>query len=130
MSRKFWEDHQKDAEQIVAAARKLPYFGELPVGKTWGSIIGHHRDSDTLEESNFWVVSKDLEERFPEDVEIVRFGHFGVGWIEELMVRFLDKKGKITAAGKAALEWAYEIDDYPVADEDDYTQRQVDAGEI
>lgn len=122
--------YQKDAEQAVKETANRKYFaysGDLPLGKTWAFTFGKSRDSELLEESNFDVVREDLEKRFPEDVENVHSSHWAVGWVDELAVRMLDGKGKVTPAGIAALEWQEKLEDYPVADEEEYNQRQYDA---
>ena len=46
--------------------------------------FSQHRDSDTLNRSNFEVASKQLEEL--EGVEIIRDSHFLVGWIEYILI--------------------------------------------
>lgn len=122
--------YQALAEEAVRESGSRPdfgYSGGLPIGKTWGFTFAKHRDSGLLEQSNYEVIKKDLEERFSEDVQSEHFGHWAVGWIDELAVRMLDKKGKITAAGMAALEWQEKLADYPVADEEDYSERQTEA---
>lgn len=122
--------YQEEAEQSVketAGLRDFGYSGDLPLGKTWGFTFGRSRDSTLLEESNFEVVEKDLKERFPEDVETVHSSHWAVGWVDELAVRMLDDKGKVTPAGAAALEWKDGLSDYPVADDADYSKREYEA---
>lgn len=74
--------------------------------------VGHHRDSDVLERSNWAVVYADLSDRFGDDVEEVSFGHWAVGWVAELAYN----------AGNAELvdavqEWESSLADYPVADD-------------
>jgi hypothetical protein len=39
----------------------------------------------------------------------------------------LDEQGKVTEAGKAILDWSNALDDYPVADEEDYSRRQYES---
>lgn len=120
----------KAAREILDDTKRMlqspdvAYSGDLPLGETWALTFGHHRDSDLLEESNWDTILKDLEERFPSDVEAVRFGHWGVGWVEELAVRVLGKNGRVTKAALAALEWKGKLENYPVADEEDYSRRE------
>lgn len=103
------------------------YTGDLDLGGTWALTFGHSRDSGLLEESNWETITKDLEERYPNDVEVVGFGHFAVGWIEEFAVRMLDSKGRVTRAARAALEWHDKLENYPVADEEDHSRREYEA---
>jgi hypothetical protein len=122
--------YQVLAEQAVKESSNRPnfaYFGDLELGKSWAFVIARSRDSELLEESNFATVKNDLEKQFPGDVENVHSSHWAVGWVDELAVRMLDKKGKVTPAGIAALEWQEKLDDYPVADEEDYSEREAEA---
>ena len=103
-----------------------PYDDSDP--STWAVIISYHRDSDPLEVSNYRVISKDLEERFPDDVEQHHFRHWAVGWIDHLFVRAYDQNGKITPAFKAAMEWLEALQEYPVADEMDLAEVELEMG--
>jgi hypothetical protein len=93
----------------------------------WAATVGRHRDSTLLEESNWAVVTADMQKRFPDDTEIVRFGHWGVGWVEELFVRIWDASGEITPAFQAAAEWRGALEGYPVANDEHYSQMEYDA---
>ncbi len=124
------EEYQKLAEEAVKESADIPdfaYTGEVDLGVTWATTFSQNRDSDLLEQSNYEAVKKDLEKRFPKDVSDERFSHWAVGWVDHLLVRMLDKKGKVTKAGIAALEWKDQLESYPVADEEDYSRREYEA---
>ena len=104
-------------------------------GASWPEfypVIGHHRDSDLLTESNFETVRKALKaedaafgdglwtrsEKQPE-VVIVRESSSLVGWVEWIGVRE-DAEEKLRLAD----ELAGRMEDYPVLDEDDFSQRE------
>jgi hypothetical protein len=117
--------------EALLTAKKLPVGrpetpAEKGLGTSWGvGPVGQTRDSDLLEVSNFEAVSTDLLERFGEDdVEILRFGHFVVGWVDEIAWRAVDKKGLITKVAQAAYEWFSKLEEHPVADEEDYSRRE------
>lgn len=74
--------------------------------------VGHHRDSDALERSNWAVVYADLHDRFGDDVDEVSFGHWAVGWVAELA--WNAGNAELADAVKA---WQSALADYPVADE-------------
>jgi hypothetical protein len=98
------------------------YYGDLE-SPPWGwSGIGPHRDSDILGVSNYETISADLLERFPESFVIERSNHWAVGWCEQLRINTEDLD-----AVDAVLEWKKAMDDYPVADEADYSQREWEA---
>lgn len=74
--------------------------------------VGQHRDSDALDRSNFEVIFRDLRANYGDSVDIARFGHWAVGWVEEI----------IWDAGRADIadrvnQWRASLDNYPVADE-------------
>lgn len=122
-------DYQKLAEEAVKETAELKdfgYHGEVDLGKTWAITFSMNRDSGLLEQSNYKTIKDDLEKRFPKDVSDERFNHWAVGWIDHLLVRMLDKRGKVTKAGVAALEWQDKLEDYPVADEEDYSRLELE----
>ena len=88
--------------------------------------VGQHRDSDSIEESNFRVavaafVALDPNER---DHEVHRFGHWAVGWIEEIATR------PGSACAKLANEMREQLKSYSILDDDDHSAleaEQVDA---
>lgn len=87
--------------------------------------VGRTRDSDALERSNWEVVTADLlalARELPdgrETVEIHRFGHWAVGWIEEVVI-----SPDAPDALAAAQGWAARLDRYPVADEEHYAETE------
>jgi hypothetical protein len=124
------EDYQRQAVQAVKEAAQLTdfsYRGDKDLGRTWAMTFSKSRDSSILEQANYDAVKGDLEKRFPRDVSDERFSHFAVGWLDQLLVRMLDKSGKVTKAGIAALEWKDKLESYPVADDEDYSRREFEA---
>jgi len=81
--------------------------------KDWYGIAGQSRDSGCLEQSNFKNAVEMLGGE-SDDVRIERFGHWAVGWIEEVYVRPGSKAYDI------ALDIEQRLEDYPVLNEDDY----------
>ena len=72
------------------------------------------RDSGPLDRSNFRSAVRELGGE-GEDVEVHRFGHWGPGWFEIVIVR------PDTAAASTAEEIAGALEDYPIVDEDDHS---------
>lgn len=88
--------------------------------------IGHNRDSGPAVESNWLAALKALEEvasDTEETYETHRFGHWGPGWFEIILV----KPG--SAAEKCAEELEAALADYPLLDEDDHTKRCIEAAD-
>lgn len=112
---------------------------ELTKGSTWdldrwaenlgwegaGYVYSHHRDSDSIEESNWLVIREDFINRFGEDkgtilagdIAVANLGHWAVGWVEHLMYNYARKD--IT---KAAEEIREKLSNYPLLDEDHHSQ--------
>lgn len=84
-------------------------------------VISKHRDSNLLEQSNYDGMKEDFLDR--DGVEEAHFGHWGVGWIESMIVR-----------KDAPDEVLMELDDvvcsltehYPVYDEEDFSRREYE----
>ena len=92
------------------------YFGETFEGFYVGP--GRHRDSDDLTESNFHTALKELGGE-TETVFVVRAGHFLVGWVEWIAVH---KDDEAAVAKLTEIEAA--LEQYPVLDEDDWSERE------
>lgn len=123
-----------DFKDWLAVATKRPehyaYWGDFEFDE-WASVIGHHRDSYCLDESNYQVIKEDLESQWPEDVIEESSNHFLVGWSEVVRVRVYRPApfvGRIfTEAIKAAHAWHCAMENYPVADEEDFSRREMEA---
>ncbi len=122
-------DLKEFAENAVAQSAQIPdfaYFGDLPIGETWAFTFSRHRDSGILDVSNFETIREDVEDRFADDCEVVHCSHWAVGWIDHLAVRMLDGSGTPTEAAGLLQEWQRHLEDYPVASDEDYSQREHD----
>jgi hypothetical protein len=80
--------------------------------------VGRNRNSEILQESNFDVALERLGGE-SKNVEIHRFGHWGCGWFELILVNPKSKKHV-----KIALEIKNDLDDYPVLDDSDFSERE------
>ena len=91
----------------------------------WYGCGGKSRDSDCLELSNFDCIIAQLEEADPDgkDHRTESYGHWAVGWIEEIYVRPKSKCFDIASEIERALE------NYPVLDEEDYSRREQEEAE-
>lgn len=110
-----YRDHrptQFDPHKLINGSTEREEWLMVPVSRT--------RDSEALAESNFEAAVKALGGEGP-DVEIHRFGHWGPGWYEILIVRPGSK------AEDAACEIAAALEDYPVLDESDHSAREYEA---
>lgn len=101
-------------------------------GATWeqffGSGFSQNRDSDALERANFDAAMKLIEAAASKDgipgdeigeatVQVVRESHWACGWVEWIAIHESDE-----AALKCADEIRDQFEDYPVVDEELYSQ--------
>jgi len=104
------------------------YLGET--WKGWYSAgFGQSRDSDCLEQSNFQTVYDELRPLDSEfegetTVRIIRAGHWAVGWVEWIAIHSSN-----TAALQRARQLCDRANDYPVLNEEDFSQREWDSCE-
>lgn len=84
--------------------------------------VGQNRDSGPLDQSNFACALKMLGGE-SDTVEVCRFGHWGPGWFEIIIV------APGTAAQTIAQTIEDRLEDYPVLDEMDYSQHEQDAAD-
>jgi hypothetical protein len=104
------------------------YMGFDPVGDFL--ILSKHRDSDTVERSNFECAQRDLaqvqvKEPTPEQTRTqgegwfytFRASHFLCGWVEYLLVREDAPEEVLQAAGEIICS----LSDYPVLDDDHHS---------
>ena len=100
-----------------SAEQSFAYWGP---NEGWYMVYSQHRDSDTIERSNWQVMSEDMVARFPDDVRIERFSNWLVGWSDHLLVR----PGSPAVA--AAQEYTAKLARYPLLDEELYGLMEFD----
>lgn len=81
--------------------------------------VSRTRDSNCLAESNFAAALEALGGE-SDDVEVHRFGHWGPGWFEIILVR----PGSPAEGIGAELE--RQLEDYPVLAEEDFSEREME----
>lgn len=95
------------------------YFGDVYPATYVG--LSRNRDSDDLTESNFATFLKELGGE-SETVQVIRESHWAVGWVEWIAIHQDDEK-----AVKRADELLAEIEAYPVLDEMDFSEREMES---
>jgi hypothetical protein len=122
--------HEREHEQWLEAYEKLPtlisaygkdsaYYDEERF-KTWKILMTRHRDNEDepLVASNWDTALSMLGDENPDEgVYIQRAGHFGVGWVEYLVV----DKNKAAIAGQIVCSLA----EYPILDEEDFSAKEL-----
>ena len=122
------QDALGDAEELLEECRWTR--GDTYIGETFEDyfvIVGEHRDSGTIERSNFFCVARDLEtvamdvETRPEAV-IATATHCLVGWISTIMIHeSASDEMKVRAYWILAA-----LSDYPVVDDEHLSQLEYD----
>lgn len=87
--------------------------------------VSHHRDSDLIAESNFYSIKEYLEHYYPDQTEVVRLGHWAVGWVELLLIH----ESNVHACDEADQIIADLENKYPIYDEDDWSRRVYESAE-
>jgi hypothetical protein len=82
------------SEAAIEAAKgstwDLDYYAESADWEGVGIAYSHHRDSDSVYESNWQVICEDFSKRFGfndllmGDIHVALFTHWAVGWVEHL----------------------------------------------
>ena len=102
---------------------KMPKWdGSYYIGERYDDyyhVIGHHRDSKLIDESNYYSIKECLEKNSIDFIE-VSANHWAVGWIEQILIHEDDIKG-IEFIEDEILD---RLKDYPIIDEDDLFERE------
>lgn len=105
------------------------YRDDIPDADNWSIIYTKHRDSGLLDQSNASVIEKALEpftDGDDPDVVMESHNHWAVGHIDGFSIRVL-REGEITDAFRKYHELAEAMADYPILDESDYSERELEA---
>jgi hypothetical protein len=127
-------DLNEAAQQAAGNWRNFDCFvwfrkSELADPDQWAVFYTQHRDSGLLDQSNASVIHQTLEpfsEGDDPDVVFESHSHWAVGYIDGFSVRVF-RDGEITEAFEKYHELAERMDDYPILDETDYSDREYEA---
>src|SRR3972149_8345362 len=75
---------EEAAREFVKKPRDFGWHAGPEDKENWGLYIADSGQSGLLDKSNFEVISKDLQGRFPDDVSIERFSHWAVGSVDQM----------------------------------------------
>jgi hypothetical protein len=102
---------------------------EMDDADDWAIIYTHHRDSGLIDQSNGAVIREALlpfsEGKNP-SVVFESHNHWLVGHIDGFSVQVF-RRGRITKAFQKYFELAKRMDDYPILDETDYSNREYES---
>jgi len=104
------------------------WFGSPEDDGNWAIIVPMHRDSTLVGQSNAHVIHEALAKFVEsEDVSFEQHSHWAVGWVDAVCIRVYDKEGNITPAFKKMHELHEEMENYPLLDEEDHSEREYEA---
>ena len=99
------------------------YFGECA---DWLIAAAIHRDSGALSRSNWRVIQKALSYIDPGALQVERFTHWAVGWVDYLIIR-PDAAAVLAECQRLRAR----LVDYPVLNEEDFSEEeQNEANEV
>ena len=93
------------------------FLGDDSDYQDWFGVLGQSRDSDVLERSNFEIGLEMLGGK-SDTVRVERYGHWAVGWIEEIYVK------PNSEAHEIAKQIEVNLQDYPILDEQDFQEAE------
>jgi hypothetical protein len=95
----------------------------------WAIFYTHNRDSGLLDQSNADAIAESLEpftEGNDPDVVMESHSHWAVGHVDGFSIRVY-RNGAITDAFRTYHDLMEQLDDYPILDEEDYSNREYEA---
>lgn len=124
----------ESAKQAAGNWQKFDSFAwfrrsELEDPENWAVIYTHNRDSGLLDQSNASVIEKALKsftEGDDPDVVMESHNHWAVGHVDGFSIRVYDKN-EVTEAFKSYHKLAVKMDNYPVLNDEDYSNREYEA---
>ncbi len=126
------EDAAKEAAgnwQHFDVLRLGPGQRDLDDPDNWAIVYTHNRDSGLLDQSNADAIAKAMEpftDGDDPDVVIESHDHWAVGHVDGFSIRVY-RDGEITDAFKAYHDLSEQLADYPILDEEDYSERELEA---
>ena len=103
---------------------------EINDADKWAVIYTHNRDSRLLDQSNAHAIAtalKPFTEGDNPNVVIESHNHWAVGHVDGFSIRVFDQHGDITQAFRTYHELTERMEDYPILDEADYSNREFEA---
>lgn len=123
-----WSDIDEAAKAMANNHRSFSCFAwhsEPLDSDNWAIVYTHNRDSGILDESNAAEIAEALKP-FEEDAISERHDHWACGWVDGFALRVY-RDGEITEAFKVYCQLQERLSDYPVLDEEDFSNRETKA---
>jgi hypothetical protein len=130
-----WSDVEAAANEMAGNWRNFESFCwhksyDLDDPDAWTIIYTSNRDSGLLAQSNEQAINEMLDkytEGDDPDIVFERHSHWAVGHVDGFSVRVYRPDGTITDAFKEVCRIQERLEDYPLLDESDYSERELEA---
>ena len=99
-----------------AKFESFAWFGKPEDANNLAIFYTSNRDADSLTRSNHTAITERLS-KYEDDVEEISHSHWAVGHVDGFTVRVYNNDGTITAAFEEFYKIQSELEDYPVLDE-------------
>ncbi len=102
---------------------------DIPETDNWAICYTHNRDSGLLDQSNADAIAeamKPFTEGDDPDVVMESHDHWACGHVNGFSIRVY-RDGEITEAFRTYHELMEQLDGYPILNEEDYSERELDA---
>jgi hypothetical protein len=126
-----WSDVEGTARDMAGNHRRFDSFAwwERPADdENWTVVYVSNRDSTLIDQSNAAEIEKALEP-FIEDETVIpqSHSHWAVGYVDGYVIRVFNGDGTITPAFRTWCELQESLSDYPLLNEEDYSEREYEA---
>lgn len=130
-----WTDVEQSAKEMAGNWRKFESFAwhrsrDLEDADKWAIIYTSRRDSGLLDQSNAAEITERLApftEGDDPDVVFESHDHWAVGHIDGFSLRVYRADGTVTPAFEELCRIKAALEEYPVLNESDYSEREYDA---
>lgn len=127
-----WDDINAAATACAGNWRQFECFynSDDEIDGAWAILYTHNRDSGLLTESNAAAIDKAMGPFVAADeadAKVYRASHWACGWVEGYAIRVFSASGEITAAFTTFAGLQAQLEQYPVLNEDDWTERETNA---
>lgn len=100
----------------------------IPDPKNWTVIYTNHRDATLIEQSNAAMIDKLLQPYISRGSVVPEtHAHWAMGYVSGYAIRVRTRHGRITSAYKAYCRIQDRLENYPLLDEEEYSNRKHEA---
>lgn len=136
LSQDYYMEHARKLAGNWKKFNSFAWFGKREIDNpdNWAIVYTSNRDSTLLDQSNEHAINEIMkpfmeegeEGQEPEAIQ-ERHNHWAVGYVDGYSIKCFDDDGNPTEAIKTWINVQYALEQYPVLDEDHYSQIEHEA---